>query len=77
MASIHSLLLEAVQNTVAFALNGIVFYFAGASSVNFAIRWERPLRRPARRPRGAFVFGSVPIGGGGGERRHPTDTRHP
>ncbi|PSC69954.1 Sodium hydrogen exchanger 7 [Micractinium conductrix] len=37
-ASRHMRELEAVQNTVAFALNGIVFYFAGASSVNFAIR---------------------------------------
>jgi len=28
----------AVQSTVAFALNGIVFFFAGASAVNFMVR---------------------------------------
>lgn len=30
----------AVQNTVSFALNGVVFFFAGASACNFMIRCE-------------------------------------
>jgi hypothetical protein len=28
----------AVQNTLSFSLNGMVFFFAGASAVNFMVR---------------------------------------
>ena len=30
---------QAVQGFLTFVLNGIVFFFAGASSVNFLVRW--------------------------------------
>ncbi|KAL4858875.1 Protein ACTIVITY OF BC1 COMPLEX KINASE 3 [Chlorella vulgaris] len=38
VSSRHMRELEAVQSTLSFALNGIVFFFAGASATNFMIR---------------------------------------
>lgn len=49
----------AVQGTLSFALNGMVFFFAGASAVNFMVRWVEVHGRSALQ---CFSFPSAAAG---------------